>query len=70
MVAVIFMRMVMNPASLVIEDMCGDNHDYGYRQQPVFKVMPALFCKQENYTGNKNRQWQKAVVMFFIAMVK
>ena len=68
MVAVVGVRVIMNLAGLVVENMCADYKYKGKGKEPVLVVMPYLFSNEKSYSGSKNENWHKTVMMTAVAM--
>jgi hypothetical protein len=53
-IAVLFVRMTINPARFIIDDMCRDDTDNGRNEQPVFEFYYEQFQNEKNKTGDEN----------------
>jgi hypothetical protein len=68
MVTIIRMRVVMDTAGFIVDNMRTNYKHKRERKKPVLVVMPELFCEQEANTCGKNQHRNKAVMMAPVAM--
>ena len=60
----------MHPAGTVIQQMRKNDQYHRRDEQPCFILFEELLNDKEDKTGNKKKQGQKAMMMFFIPMIK
>jgi hypothetical protein len=62
-VAIVRMRVIMNPARPVVHEMRGHDQYYCERQEPILEVVPYLFGYQEHNAPVKHQHGPFAVMM-------
>lgn len=68
MVAIVRMRMIMNTARLIVEQMSRHYENHRERQKPVLEVVKQLFCYEETDACSKYDQRSKIVVVLTVAV--
>jgi hypothetical protein len=69
-VAIIRMRVIMNPACLVVHEVSGHNQYDSKRQKPILEVVPHLFGDKEDDASIENENGHLAVMVPAVAMPK
>lgn len=70
MIAIIPMRMVMQPAVPVIDQVCRDYEEYGRHQEPQLVLVKDLFQHQQGESKKEKKKGEQGMVVFFIPVVK
>jgi len=70
MVAVVGVRVIVDPAGAVIHEMGGYDQQHGGNQHPSMEPDHELLGYQEPESGHKYRKREQGMVMFLVSMVK
>ena len=70
MITILLMRMVVNPASFVVDNVGGYNSQNCWHQQPVFILHHEKFQHQKEKTCRENNHGYKTVMMSAIAVIE
>lgn len=68
MVTIVGMRMIMNPACLVVQNVRGYDENDSERQQIELLIVPDLLGDKENKPGGKNGEGDNAVMVTAVSM--
>ena len=70
MVTVVGVSVIMNTAGFVVENMTTNNKHQSKGKKPVLIVVPDLFGNEKTYSGSKNKNGHKTMMMPAVAMPK